>query len=181
MPPYVPLEQRQRIVELSLQGWSQRAICRLMNRLRAAVSRIIRTYRDHGGSLADRERSGRPRATDTQTNSLIVACVVVDPFIDGKEIRRELQLDVSLSTIRRRLREAGLRGCSETSVDGATEAAKARVCAFCGGLHGGRMERSNFHRRIYLLFAMGPAASCMAPYELQVRFTCRFDSWQLTN
>ncbi|KAH6938161.1 hypothetical protein HPB50_007333 [Hyalomma asiaticum] len=93
MPPYVPLEQRQRIVELSLQGWSQRAICRLMNRSRAAVSRIIRTYRDHGGSLADRERSGRPRATDTQTNSLIVACVVVDPFIDAKEIRRELQLD----------------------------------------------------------------------------------------
>ncbi|KAH6945446.1 hypothetical protein HPB50_008500 [Hyalomma asiaticum] len=87
MPPYVPLEQRQRIVELSLQGWSQRAICRLMNRSRAAVSRIIRTYRDHGGSLADRERSGRPRATDTQTNSLIVACVVVDPFIDAKEIR----------------------------------------------------------------------------------------------
>lgn len=154
-----------------------------MNRSRATVSRIIRTYRDHGGSLADRERSGRPRATDTQTNSLIVACVVVDPFTDAKEIHRELQLDVSLSTIRRRLREAGLWGsvAAQTSVDGATEAAKARVCAFCGGLHGGRMGRSNFHRRIYLLFAMGPAASCMAPYELQVRFTCRFDSWQLTN
>lgn len=72
-----------------------------MNRSRAAVSTISRTFRDHGGNLADRKRCGLPRATDTPTDSLIVACVVVGPFIDAKEIRRELQLDVSLSTIQR--------------------------------------------------------------------------------
>ncbi|KAH7956587.1 hypothetical protein HPB52_010877 [Rhipicephalus sanguineus] len=140
MPPYVPLEQRQRIVELSLQGWSQRAICRLMNRSRAAVSRIIRTYRDHGGSLADRERSGRPGATDTETDSLIVACVVVDPFIDAKEIRRELQLDVSLSTIRRRLREAGLRGCVAAQKPQLTERQRQLRLEFARSVEGCTVE-----------------------------------------
>ncbi|KAH6945468.1 hypothetical protein HPB50_008687 [Hyalomma asiaticum] len=48
---------------------------------------------------------------DSLTDSLIVACAVVDPFLDANEIRRELQLDVSPSTIRRRLRPAGLQGC----------------------------------------------------------------------
>lgn len=67
--PYIPLEERRRIAELSLQGWSQRAICRLMNRSRAAVSRIIRTYHDSGGTLADGERSGRPSATDNLIRS----------------------------------------------------------------------------------------------------------------
>lgn len=140
MPPYVPLEQRQRIVELSLQGWSQREICRLMNRSRAAVSRIIRTYLDHGGSLADRERSGRPRATDTQTDSLIVACVVVDPFIDAKEIRRELQLDVSLSTIRRRLREAGLWGCVAAQKPQLTERQRQLRLEFARSVEGCTVE-----------------------------------------
>ncbi|KAH7955934.1 hypothetical protein HPB52_005159 [Rhipicephalus sanguineus] len=45
------------------------------------------------------------------TDSLIVACAVVDPFLDANEIRRELQLDVSPSTIKRRLRQGGLQGC----------------------------------------------------------------------
>ncbi|KAL1442798.1 hypothetical protein MTO96_030625 [Rhipicephalus appendiculatus] len=96
-----------------------------MNRSRAAVSRIIRAYRNRGGTLADEERSGCPRATDNLTDSLIVACVVVDPFIDANEIRRGLTLDVSPSTIRWRLREAGLRGCTETSVDGPLDFARS--------------------------------------------------------
>ncbi|KAH6938427.1 hypothetical protein HPB50_009169 [Hyalomma asiaticum] len=111
MAPHIPLEERRRIVELSLQGWSQRAICGLMNRSRTAVSRIIKAYRDRGGALDDEQRCGRPRATDSVTDQLIVACAVVDPFLDANEIRRELQLDVSSSTIRRRLWEAGLQGC----------------------------------------------------------------------
>ncbi|KAH7951116.1 hypothetical protein HPB52_004747 [Rhipicephalus sanguineus] len=111
MAPYIPLEERRRIAELSLQGLSQRAICGLMNRSRTAVHRIIKAYCDRGGALDDEQRSGRPRATDSLTDSLIVACAVVDPFLDANEIRRELQLDVSPSTIKRRLRQAGLQGC----------------------------------------------------------------------
>ncbi|KAH6941462.1 hypothetical protein HPB50_018220 [Hyalomma asiaticum] len=39
------------------------------------------------------------------------SAIVLDPFLDANEIRSELQLDVSSSTIRQRLRQAGLQGC----------------------------------------------------------------------
>lgn len=39
---------------------------------------------------------------------LIVAAAVADPFLNAREIREELGLDISCDTIRRRLKEAGL-------------------------------------------------------------------------
>ncbi|KAG0421743.1 hypothetical protein HPB47_002403 [Ixodes persulcatus] len=76
-----------------------------------AVNRIIQAYRDEGGRLQDAARPGRYRCTSEEVDQLIVAAVVADPFQSAQELRDALDLDVSLATIRRRLREAGLHGC----------------------------------------------------------------------
>lgn len=121
MPPPVPVNERKRIVELCLQGISQREICRRTARSRRAVRRAIQAYRDEGGRLEDSERSGRPRATDEESDRLIIAMAATDPFISAKEIRETLNLDISCWTIRRRLKEAGLKNCAAAQKPRLTE------------------------------------------------------------
>ncbi|KAM7298449.1 hypothetical protein ISCGN_019044 [Ixodes scapularis] len=74
----------------------------------ATVSRVLQAYYREG-RIADLPRGGRERATSTEEDKLIVAACVVDPFLSAREIRDELELEnVSVSTIRRRLHEAGI-------------------------------------------------------------------------
>ncbi|KAG0430316.1 hypothetical protein HPB47_022805 [Ixodes persulcatus] len=74
----------------------------------ATVSRVPQAYYREG-RIADLPRGGRERATSTEEDKLIVAACVVDPFLSAREIRDELELEnVSVSTIRRRLHEAGI-------------------------------------------------------------------------
>ncbi|KAH7983915.1 hypothetical protein HPB52_015253 [Rhipicephalus sanguineus] len=110
MSPRVPADERRRIVELSIQGFSQRVICRLLQRLRNAASRAIQAYRQTGG-ISDRDRAGRSRCTDDEVDRLIIAAVVADPHISAKGIKDALHLNASVWTIRRRLAEAGLANC----------------------------------------------------------------------
>ncbi|KAH7984306.1 hypothetical protein HPB52_019152 [Rhipicephalus sanguineus] len=110
MSPRVPADERRRIVELSIQGFSQRVICRLLQRSRNAVSRAIQAYRQIWG-ISDRDRAGRSRCTDDEVDRLIIAAVVADPHISAKGIKDALHLNASVWTIRRRLAEAGLANC----------------------------------------------------------------------
>lgn len=110
MAPRVPVEDRKLITRLFLEGLPQRVICQRTGRSKTAVSRIIRAFRDEG-RVADAQRSGRPRVTQNVEDELIVAAVVTDPFLNAREIRDELSLEVSTPTIRRRLKEAGLSNC----------------------------------------------------------------------
>ncbi|KAH7956692.1 hypothetical protein HPB52_011772 [Rhipicephalus sanguineus] len=110
MSPRVPADERRRIVESSIQGFSQRVICRLLQRSRNAVSRAIQAYRQTGG-ISDRDRAGRSRCTDDEVDRLIIAAVVADPHISAKGIKDALHLNASVWTIRRRLAEAGLVNC----------------------------------------------------------------------
>jgi transposase len=61
-------------------------------------------------SLQDKERSGRPRCTDEQTDIEIESFAEEKKFTTPKEIIRELQLPLSCDTVRRRLNEVGLYG-----------------------------------------------------------------------
>ena len=60
--------------------------------------------------MEDSERSGRPRCTDEETD------VAIEEFADEKkrtvpkQVKKELQLDCSARTIRRRLDEVGMYG-----------------------------------------------------------------------
>ncbi|KAH8029148.1 hypothetical protein HPB51_023688 [Rhipicephalus microplus] len=110
MSPRVPADGRRRIVELSIQGFSQRVNCRLLQGSRNAVSRAIQAYRQTGG-ISDRDRAGRSRCTDDEVDRLIIAAVVADPHVTAKCIKDALHLNASIWTIRRRLAEAGLADC----------------------------------------------------------------------
>ncbi|KAH7932263.1 hypothetical protein HPB51_029404 [Rhipicephalus microplus] len=109
MSPRVPADGRRHIVELSIQGFSQRVICRLLQRSRNAVNRAIQAYRQTG-AISDRDRAGRSRYTD-EVNRLTIAAVVADPHITAKGIKNALHLNASVWTIRRKLAEAGLANC----------------------------------------------------------------------
>ncbi|KAH9381487.1 hypothetical protein HPB48_005538 [Haemaphysalis longicornis] len=110
MAPRVPVEDRKLITRLFLEGLPQRVICQRTGRLKTAVRRIIRAFRDEG-RIAGAQRPGRPKITQHVEDELIVAAVVADPFLNASEIRDELPLEVSTSAIRRRFKEAGLSNC----------------------------------------------------------------------
>lgn len=108
MPPRVPIKERRLIARLFTEGVPQREICRRTGRSKTAVTRIIKAFRDDEGRLSDAKHSGRRRCTEQEDDMLIVAAAVADPFLNAREIREELGLDISCDTIRRRLKEAGL-------------------------------------------------------------------------
>lgn len=104
----VPDDERRSIVDLSLKGYSQRYIGALVNRPLKTVNRIIQAYK-YEGRIQDAPRAPRPKATTDDEDALIVAAAVRNPFLPAPAIREDLDLDVSDTTVRRRLRTAGLR------------------------------------------------------------------------
>ncbi len=60
------------------------------------------------GDLSDAPRSGRPHATTAEQDAAIVNASDNQPFLLAREIRNDLSLPVSASTVGRRLDEAGL-------------------------------------------------------------------------
>jgi hypothetical protein len=63
------------------------------------------------GDVLDEQRSGRPHATDENTDINIALTAIEEPFAaTPKQIKRRLGLEISARTVRRRLDEADLRG-----------------------------------------------------------------------
>lgn len=102
-------EQRDAVVALHKDGRSARYIAKHIGVARNTVSAILARY-IATGSTGSGKRSGRPRATDSATDAAIVAASQASPFDTPRKIRAELDIDCSLDTIDRRLREAGLFG-----------------------------------------------------------------------
>jgi transposase len=69
---------------------------------------VQRWEKEH--SLSDKERSGRPRCTDEETDVAIEEFAQAKKFVTPRDIRRELQLACSTRTVRRRLDEVNLFG-----------------------------------------------------------------------
>jgi hypothetical protein len=67
-------------------------------------------------SLEEKERSGRPRCTDDETNESISDLAEEKKFVTPKQIIHELALPLSDDTVRRRLDEVGLHGRVARSV-----------------------------------------------------------------
>lgn len=107
MPPRVTRENRLRIVELSKQGKSLRAIAAEIGCTVATVLRVVHAYRDEG-RIGDAARSSRSRVTDDFQDLMIIAAVVDEPFLSAGDIKRALGIPASEQTIRHRLHEAGL-------------------------------------------------------------------------
>uniref|UniRef100_A0A131XWY2 Putative transposable element n=2 Tax=Ixodes ricinus TaxID=34613 RepID=A0A131XWY2_IXORI len=107
----VPIEERLRIVELSLKKHSQRAIAGITGRPLVTVNRIIQAYKKEG-RLKDAPHRRRPRVTTNEEDHQLVAAVTLDPSQSTRDIRDALAIEASLPTLRRRLAEAGLAGLS---------------------------------------------------------------------
>lgn len=101
------MENRRRIIQLSINGMPQRAISAEVGCSVATVVRVVHAYRDEG-RIRDAPHGRRPRATTENEDFLIVAAVVDEPFLSAGEIRKELGIAASERTIRGRLKEAGL-------------------------------------------------------------------------
>ncbi|KAL7634863.1 UNVERIFIED_CONTAM: hypothetical protein RMT77_015240 [Armadillidium vulgare] len=63
---------------------------------------------EENGDLRDRHRSGAPRCTTHNEDRDIILGIENNPFTNAREIQRQLQMECSDTTIRRRLHEAGI-------------------------------------------------------------------------
>ncbi|MDO9333806.1 MAG: IS630 family transposase [Dehalococcoidales bacterium] len=103
------MEQRAAIITLHKTGCSQVEIADKIPCNRHTVAEWIHRY-ENEHSLQDKERSGRPRATDEATDDAIVSLAEEEKFITPKQITAQLELPVSTRTVRRRLDEVDLHG-----------------------------------------------------------------------
>lgn len=87
---------------------TQRSICAATGRPKATVSRVLQAYYREG-RICDAPRASVGRKTTATEDQLIVGAASENPFLSAREIRDEAGVgNVSVSTIRRRLHEAGL-------------------------------------------------------------------------
>ena len=98
--------------------------------------RTVRHWLAHYEQRQDVEnepRSGRPRCTDEATDTALAFVSRVEPFATPRQLKRKLQLDVSVDTIDRRLIEAGLPGRVARHVFQLTDEHKRKRLSFAHG------------------------------------------------
>jgi transposase len=101
--------QRESIVTLHKIGWLHKDIAHKIPCSEKTVSLwVSRSLAEI--SLADKERSGRPRCTDDDSDACVQEMAEEKKFITPRDIRRELQLACSARTVRRRLDGVDLFG-----------------------------------------------------------------------
>ena len=102
------------MLALSEEGYTQREIAARVGCSQGSVSDILKKQR-LTGSVKDAQIPGRRRKTSEREDQIIVRKSKSNHFKTAQEIKVEMQnkhaVSVSLSTTKRRLREAGLKGC----------------------------------------------------------------------
>lgn len=107
------IEKRSAIITLIKEGKSQREVASQLKISKGCVQRAIERHAQTG-LLEDKPRSGRPRSTTKQEDLLIVTTSKRNRRKTAPEIRSEINITrnkpLSLTTVKRRLRDAGLFG-----------------------------------------------------------------------
>lgn len=107
-------EKRVAIIALRNAGYSYREIARLEKVSYGAVQSTLTRFNETK-SINDRPRSGRPRVTTKQDDLFVTISSKRNRFHTARDIRANLlesrEANVSISTIKRRLGESGLKGC----------------------------------------------------------------------
>ena len=131
--PRISLESRGKIIALAEEGYSQRVIADRVCCSQKSVSLILKKKKECG-SVDDRKITGRPRATTRRQDRTIVRKSKSNRFKTAPQIRSEMRsqysVGASVSTIQRRLREAGLYGCKARKKPRLTPAHKKARLAF---------------------------------------------------
>lgn len=104
--PRLSFAERNQIVGMHLSGESCQNISNRFNIERSNVHKILKKYNTHG-TVEDRPKSGRPRKTTNDEDQRIVQDHEDQPFFPVKETATVYRL--SVSTVRRRLKNAGLK------------------------------------------------------------------------
>ncbi|KAH8024684.1 hypothetical protein HPB51_000515 [Rhipicephalus microplus] len=104
----VPESERWEIVELYFKGRSQRKIAEATERTLKTVNRIVRAFKSCR-RIKDAPRKPRSRVTTEQEDAWIVAAAAVKPGLSAQQIKNTLDLRASVTAVKRRLREAGLK------------------------------------------------------------------------
>ena len=106
-------EDRQTIITLKSVGLSFREIAKKAKVSVSTVSYTIKRHLETGGN-SDRKRSGRPKATTESEDKFLRVNSLRDRRLTGQQLQAQLNTgrskQVSVSTVKRRLRAAGLTG-----------------------------------------------------------------------
>ncbi|XP_070384629.1 uncharacterized protein [Dermacentor albipictus] len=104
----VPLEQREKIIELSIAGYSQRYIASTTRKPLKTVNGIVQAFKKER-RVKDAPLRRRPRATTEDEDRAIVAAVALRPQTTVPEVLKELGIKACETTAKRRPAEAGLK------------------------------------------------------------------------
>lgn len=111
-------ETRGIIIGLHKSGKSNREISRLQKIPRQTVDYIVKKYATQR-TICNKHRPGRPRATTSSEDLSIVLTSKRDRRLTAPEIAAQFNVGrdkhVSVSTVKRRLLDAGLKGCIAVS------------------------------------------------------------------
>nr|XP_042906549.1 uncharacterized protein LOC122271000 [Parasteatoda tepidariorum] len=112
--PEISVETRAVIIALHAEGYSSRQIAFKTNVSQTIVVRTLQRKKETGQNKSS-QRSGRPRITSKGEDKFIRLQIKRQRTRTAPEINEELnatrQKIVSVSTVQRRLRDYGLKGC----------------------------------------------------------------------
>lgn len=107
-------KERQAIVTLRGEGYSYRVLAKKLKIPLRTVAYTIKRHRQTGSNL-DRKRARRPQYTSKAQDELIRDTSLCNRRLNAPEIKAQLNehhgTKTSTSTVLRRLREVGLKGC----------------------------------------------------------------------
>ncbi len=107
------METRMRAVLLVEQGQSYRAVARQLGLNHKTVFSIVHKHQATG-SVADKTRSGRPKATTVREDRVLVRASLADRRLTSTDLRATMErqgVNLAARTVRKRLQAVGLRGC----------------------------------------------------------------------
>lgn len=111
MPKVGELSEAERVIvtNLNKKGLSNRKIAAQLEIHHSTVAKILKKHKTYG-FVTNLPREGRKRITDEKTDRRILREITNGKKTTIKEIKESLQLDISSTTIRRRLHEEGYWG-----------------------------------------------------------------------
>lgn len=105
----ISLDLRQLIVDDHKNGLSYNKIAKKYKKSKATIQTVIRKFKNHQ-TIENMPRTGRPRKTSLRDDNRIIKEIKKEPTLSSKNIKEMCNLDVSVSTIQRRIRAAGFYG-----------------------------------------------------------------------
>ncbi|XP_065651272.1 uncharacterized protein LOC136079461 [Hydra vulgaris] len=111
--PKISINDRNGIIVLHEEGYSQVKIAKSVNCSRASVQKLVKKYKETGDAV-DKKKSGRPKKLSRDEQFLKITAQR-----NRKKVSKELVQDlkraggtlVRASTVRRSLLKFGLKGC----------------------------------------------------------------------